>query len=239
MRGRNVAVFVIILFLAGAGILYMMYETRRIDVTLGDRKTEQNTAELIDNLNSIDYEIYWIGTVPDYLDGISEHITLLTAAQADNTTLPVIEGVTGFNAYDGNGNVIQHIERREYADHMMIVINTAEELSDAAWDAVRDSAVDNQVPVLLIGKNNIDAFRAYMLLVHQNYDVNSTMYFEITRYPEDDPIDPETVAAGGHAYADALLAFIHDAMLDPAVVYVDMTAPTEYSETTEDGADAA
>ena len=220
MKGRNVAVFIVILFLAVAGILYMMYETRRIDVSLGDQQTLQNTNALTDTLNSMDYELYWIGQLPDHLEGIEEHVTLLTVGEANSDTLPIAAGNTGMTRTDRDGNVISHTEPRDYAQYMMIVINTTEELPETLLDVIRDCSVINHVPVLIIGKNNIDAFRSYMMLVHRNYDVNSTMCFEISRGGEDDPIDPSIVSAGGHDYADAVLSFIIDRFENPAVVYV-------------------
>ncbi len=227
MQGRNVAVFIIILFLAGAGILYMMYETRRIDVSLGNQVTEDRTAELSEQLNQYDYNLYWIGELPQYMEGISDHVTLLTAGQANINTLPITAGGTGFTSYDESGNVISHVEQREYAPYMMIVINTSEEIPEETWDIIEDCTVNNHVPLLLIGRNNIEAFRTHMILVWKDYDENATMYFQISRSPQDNPIDPEIVASGAHPYANALLEFFNNAFQDPSVVYVNDSESTE------------
>ncbi|MBQ7274577.1 MAG: hypothetical protein IJR15_03885 [Clostridiales bacterium] len=220
MQGRNAGLYVIILGLTVMAILFMMYQTRRIEAGLHNSKVQQNTEELTAELNQLDYEIYWIGELPQYMDGIREHVTLISASGANSSVLPVVEGDMGFTEYDENGRIVNHIEQRHYAPYMMIVINTSEELSDTAWAAVQDCAVNNHVPVLLIGDNNINAFRSYMILVAKDYDANSSLFFEITREAQDNPIDPEAVANGGHAYADALLTFIHDTLIDPSVVYI-------------------
>ncbi|MBR1797340.1 MAG: hypothetical protein IJ757_04935 [Clostridiales bacterium] len=238
MNERNPWVVVIILILAGVMIFYMMYKVRKVDVNTAAYRTEQKTEELTAALNELeDYQLYVIGTLPEYMDGISEHVTLLTVGQANTTTLPVTEGTIGFAVFDEDGREIEHIDQRDYASYMMIIINTQEELTESALDAIQDAAVYNHVPVLLIGKNNIDTFREYMILVHKDYDDNASMFFEITRYPLDNPIDPEVVSSGGHAYADALLEFIRSAFEDPAVVYVDApeiieTSGSDVSEAT-------
>ena len=246
MRGRNAALYIIILALTAAAILFMMYQTRRIDANLYNSQMESGTEELIAELDQLDYEIYWIGELPQYMDGIADHVTLLSSSEANRNTLPVTEGDMGFTEYDEDGNVVNHIEQRDYASYMMIVVNTSEELSDVTLAAIQDCAVYNHVPVLLIGKNNIDAFRAYMILVAGDYDENSTMYFEISKYPQNNPIDPSVVASGGHAYADALLAFIRDSFDNASVVYVTpvpvVTTQTEQPEETvltEETEDAA
>lgn len=243
MTGRNAAAFIFILFATGAAILFMMYETRRIDVSRVNQDTEQRTEDLIASLNELDYHIYWIGELPQYIDGISDHISVLNAAQANYANLPVAEADTGFTVYDEDGRVLSHIEQRDYASYMMIVINTSEELSEESLDIIQDCAVNNHVPVLLIGRHNIDAFREHMILIHREYDENSTMFFEISRTPVDNPISPETVTAGGHAYADAILGLINDSFGNPSVVYVaDITTATTQEtteETTEETEDAA
>ena len=247
MNGRNIAVVVIIILLTGAMILFLMFEVKKIDAGLSDRRSEEHTDALISELNQRDYRIYWIGSLPSELSGIEDHVTLIAPGEADGTNLPVVSGNTGFTEFDSDGNVINHTEQRDYSASMMIIINADEVLSETAFAAIRDCTVENHIPVLIIGKTNIDAFREYMILVHKEYNENSSMFFEITRYAEDDPIDPSAVSEGGHAYADAVITFITDTFDDPAVVYVtpspvNETAQTEASESvtvTEETEDAA
>lgn len=245
MNGRNSIIVVVFLLLIGIIVFYMMFKVRDVDNGIREMRTEEHTAELADALNEFDYQIYLIGELPQYMEGISDHVIQLTAGQANSANLPVSEGTVGFTSYDEDGNVLMHIEQRDYAPYMMIIINTQDELSETALAAVQDSAVNNHVPVLLVGRNNIDLFREYMILVHKDYDQNATMFFEISRYPVDNPINPDIVSNGGHEYADAMLAFIRDVFVNPAVVYAqDMELPTETSETeetiqTEETADAA
>lgn len=241
MNGRNAPIAIIIAVLCAAVIFYMMYAVRKIDVSIGGRQAEQKTSELADRLNELDYEIYWIGTLPPYLEGIEDHVTLLTAGQANATTLPITAGDTSLTVYDPDGNMVSHTEQRNYADHMMIVINTTETINDTTMDVIQDCAVNNHVPVLLIGKQNIDAFRAHMLLIHRDYDEYGTMFFEISREPVEYPIEPSVVSEGGRALADALLEYIRAAFDDPSIVYVTPAATSETYETelTEETADAA
>lgn len=234
MQGRNAALYIIILALTAAAILFMMYQTRRIDANLYNSQVEANTEELIADLDQLDYEIYWIGNLPQYMDGIADHVTLLTVDEANSDTLPVVEGTMGFNEYDEDGNLVTHIEQRDYAAYMMIVVNTSDELPEAALSAIQNSVVENHVPILLIGDQSINAFRSFMILVAKDYEANSSLFFEISRYPQDNPIDPDAVSAGGHAYADALLIFIHDTFMNPAVVpAINEPVPTTSVETVE------
>ena len=151
MNGRNSLVIVIIFLLVGVLVFYMMFKVRDVDEGISEQKSEEHTAELADSLNTLDYEIYLIGELPAYMEGIADHVTIIPAGRADSTTLPVSEGNIGFTSYDEDGNVLEHIEQRDYASYMMIIINTSEELSETALAALQDCAVDNHVPVLLIG----------------------------------------------------------------------------------------
>jgi len=245
MNGRNAPIVIILLVIAGAIIFYMMYAVRKIDNSLGNNQAEQRTEELTASLNENDYEIYWIGQMPEYMDGISEHVTLMTAGQANASLLPVVDGGVGFTVYDPDGNMVSHTEQRDYADHMMIIVNTQDELSQDTLAVLQDCTVNNHVPILIVGENNIQAFRDYLILIHHDYDQNSSFFFEITKAPVDDPIAPEVVAAGGREYADALLTCIIETFEDPAVVYVTPGAyPSQAQETyetviTEETTDAA
>lgn len=245
MNGRNAPIVIILLVIAGAIIFYMMYAVRKIDNTLGSDQAEQRTEELTAELNENDYEIYWIGQLPEYLDGISDYVTVMTAGQANSSVLPVTDGGLDFTVYDPDGNMISHSEQRDYADHMMIIVNTPDELSQDTLAVLQDCTVNNHVPILIVGENNIQAFRDYLILIHHDYDQNSSFFFEITKAPVDDPIAPEVVAAGGREYADALLTCIIETFEDPAVVYVTPGAyPSQAQETyetviTEETTDAA
>lgn len=241
MNGRNAPIAIIIAVICAAVIFYMMYAVRKIDVGIGSKQAEQKTEELTASLNELDYEIYWIGYLPSYLEGIEDHITLLTAGQANASTLPITAGDTGLTVYDPDGNIISHTEQRDYADHMMIIINTTDTLSDSTMDVIQDCAVNNHVPVLLIGRQNVDAFRSHMLLIHRDYDEYATMFFEISRDPVEYPIESQVVRAGGRDLADALLEFIRSSFDDPSIVYVTPPAVLETNETeiTEETADAA
>ena len=47
MQGRNIALYIIILALTAMAILFLMYQTRRIDANLYNSQVEANTEELI------------------------------------------------------------------------------------------------------------------------------------------------------------------------------------------------
>lgn len=208
----------------------MMYAVRRIDTSLGDDQAQQRTEELTATLNEYDYQIYWIGEVPEYLDGISDHISVLSVELANEMTLPVASGENELTIYDTDGSVISHTERRDYADHMMIIVNTSEILSENVLAVLQDCTVNNHVPILIIGKNNIEAYRDYLIMMQHDYESYSSFYFEITKAPVDNPIEPSVAQAGGREYADAILECIIETFEDPAVVYV---TPGAYPSQTE------
>lgn len=235
------AVLILIFF---AFILFMMYQYRQIDVDLGAQRTEKRHEDLVASFDELDYQIYWIGTVPEHLEGIADHISVLTAGQVSADTMPVTQGIDGFTVYNEDGNIIERVEQRDYADNMIIVINTDEDLNDDALSVIQNCAVGNHVPVLLIGQKSIDAFRQYMILVHKEYTENSSMLFTVPATATDDPIDPEIAAQGGYAYANALLEFFRTSFNAPVYVYVtppatspatqETEAETEPAETSED-----
>jgi len=235
MNTRNYAVIVIILLLVAAVVGFLAFKVNSMSDGIKAAYEEKATADLAEQLNLNDYQIYWIGEVPEYLELISDHITVLTVGQANYNTLPVNEGNTSMTVYDQDGNVLSSREQRDYADNMLIVINTNDEISEEKWDIIRNCTVDNRVPVLLIGNSSIDAFREYMILIGRDTNAYSSMLFEFSRTPVDDPVDPAVIEAGGRGYANALMEFFLSRIDNPVVVYVssDETAVTVTTQETD------
>ena len=233
MKSHNMAFAAVIVCLAFAFVLFMMYETRKIDVSLGNDQIEKEHEELIDRFDGLDYEIYWIGELPEHMEGIEDHVTLLDAEHANINTLPVLEGRMGVTIYNPDGMVVDHSDARDYAANMIIVVNTGDELSEQTLDALRNCTVENRVPVLLIGRNNIDSFRERLILVHKEYDEYSTMFYTMAGGPIDDPIEPSIVSGGGYAYANALLEYLRDSFNNHQVVYVTPEVTVQSSQPEE------
>ena len=240
MKTRSVEVMAALILIFFAFILFMMYQYRQIDVDLGNQRIEKRHEDLVASFDEIDYHIYWIGTVPEHLEGIADHMSVLSVSEVNSNTMPVSQGVNGFTAYNEEGQIIEHVEQRDYASNMMIVINTTEDISEDAWGVVQNCAVVNHVPVLLIGQKSIDAFREYMILVHKEYTEYSTMLFNVSVLATDDPIDAQIVQGGGYAYANALLEFFRTSFNAPVYVYVTPGATeTSVQETQTEPWDAA
>lgn len=235
MNARNYSVVAVILLIVAAIVGFLAFKVNTMSDGIKAFYEEKKTSDLALSLNERDYEIYWIGTLPQYMDMISENVTLLTVNQASFNTLPVIEGNSELTVYDKNGNVIQHREKRDYASSMLIVINTNEEIPDEKWDVIRNCVVNNHVPLLLIGDNNIYSFREYMIMLDKTYEASSTMFFEFSSEALDNPIDPSIVEAGGRDYANSLLEFFISVIDNPVIVYVssETIPPTTAVETNE------
>ena len=220
MNARNYSVIVIILLLVAAIVGFLAFKVNRMSDGLRSFYEEKETLDLAEELNSYDYHIYLIGELPEYMEPISSHVTVLAPALANSNNLPVNEGNSTMTVYNPDGDVVSHREQRDYAANMFIMINTTEEISDSSWEIIRNCTVENQVPVLLIGDSSINAFREYMILVRKDYDASSSMLFTFTREPLDNPIDPSVVAQGGRDYANALIEFFISRIENPVVVYV-------------------
>ncbi len=220
MNARNYSVIVIILLLVAAIVGFLAFKVNRMSDGLRDFYEEKTTADLASELNNYDYHIYIIGELPEYLEAISSHVTVLTPALANYNNLPVNEGNSTMTVYNPDGDVVAHREQRNYASNMLIMINTTEEISDDSWEIIRNCTVDNHVPVLLIGDSSINAFREHMILVRKDYNESSSMLFEYTRNPIDNPIDPAIAGRGGRDYANALIEFFISRIENPVVVYV-------------------
>ena len=125
MNGRNPVLIVIFFLIVGIIVFYMMFKVRDADVSYSEQQSIERTEELTAALNELDYHIYWIGELPEYMDGIADHVTVIAPGAANSTNLPVAEGSVGFTNYDEDGQILEHIEQRDYAPYMMIVINTS------------------------------------------------------------------------------------------------------------------
>ncbi|MCQ2516134.1 MAG: hypothetical protein MJ094_04645 [Saccharofermentans sp.] len=241
MNARNYSVVVVILLLVAAIIGFLAFKVNSMSDGIKAAYEEKTTQELADQLAENDYRIYLIGEMPEYLNIISDHITVLTVGQVNSVSMPVNEGNSSMTVFDQDGNVISEREQRDYADFMLIIINTDEEITTDKMDIIRNCAVENHVPVLLVGANSINTFREYMIMIPRDCSAASSMLFEVSRDVVDNPIDMDIVASGGREYANALMEFMLLRIENPVVVYVSPdtlptaveTQETEFIEETE------
>ena len=192
MNGRNAPIAIIILVIAGAIIFYMMYAVRKIDNSYGNDQDEQKTEELTALLNEKDYHIYWIGELPEYMDGISEHVSVMTAGQANASLLPVVDGGVGFTVYDPDGNMVSHTEQRDYADHMMIIVNTQDELSQDTL-AITKVPVDDPIAPEVVAAGGREYADALLTCIIETFEDPAVVYVTPGAYPSQAQETYETV----------------------------------------------
>lgn len=198
---------VIIVFFAMA----MMFIFLFIDRMAGESTVRNETNEfesVVARADDYDFSIYWIGKRPDGIDRIGEKLIIVPAAGVSEENMPIPWSDLHFQRYNEDGVLIEDIEPRDYAEHMMIVVADGADLSDEAYEIIRRCAVDNHVPVLLFG-DSISPFREVMLLYAGRYSSDDTMLFTSERGASDSPISTEDNRTGT-AVAEAVLNLAYD-----------------------------
>ena len=156
----------------------------------------------IASLNAIDLTIYWIGDVPKELETLKESMTVLRPEEVSKETMPVRASTFRITVKDESG-AEQVIEPRHYSEYMLIVINNVDGLNDTAKEALRDSVVDNGVPVLCLGGKTCNMVGT--LLIHgAGYSDDYSMFYRKNEGYMEPYIEAKTVSEGGLGFADAL-----------------------------------
>ena len=198
---RNKTGVVVLVILAGFFIIAvaMVFNTSvRRDTAL---KRQASVNEKIEFLNSIDLTVYWIGGFPSELEKLRQKTNVIMPENISKDTMPVKSSSFRITITDDSGKT-QEIVPRKYSEYMLIVLTTAEGITDEAKEILRDCIVYNGVPVLCIGSDACQLVGT--ILIHgSGYDKDHTLFYKLNDGYKEPYLDVKAVSAGGVELADA------------------------------------
>ncbi len=186
-RHRSSLIIVIVVFF----VMFMLFMCLFVDRMAGEsqiRRQEDRFEAQVSKSESYEFCIYWIGDVPEGLERIGDKLAVVAPGDVSEDTMPIPWGDMHFTRYNEDGVPLEEIEPRDYAPHMLIVVNNGSELTEDQYEILRQCTVDNEVPVLLLG-DSIAPFREMMLLYVDTYSEDDSMLFVSASGAEDGVIN--------------------------------------------------
>ena len=175
MKDRYLAVVIILLLL-----LFAVVGVALMSKKIGDQKKterdEQAYMELCSKLNECDVTFYWIGDFPAQLSSVRSKC--IFPGEITEETMPMVSPGTHIVERDPEGNIVKELIPVEYTQHLYIIINKRV-LSEEEYGVIRECVRDNGVRTLIFGKDAINAFRNFLILIPMDYKENDSMSFSM------------------------------------------------------------
>lgn len=129
-----------------------------------NRRLGENMEDSEQMLELLDSEVYYISTeVPVYFDRTDIFTCVLPSAVSEDT-MPIPNfNIAPIMVQDTEGSIVETYEPREYAWRMLIVIDETAlgQLTDEQYDILNSCAVNNDVPILVIGPLMVQEFASH------------------------------------------------------------------------------
>lgn len=176
MTGRRIIIIVAIIVLTGLACILILSKAGNVGV---EAVNEKKITELCTQLSEQDVGIYVIGDMPYGLDRLGDKVTAVAPDSISGDNMPIWVSDIHSTFTDNHGLQLSESVPRDYPEHMIILVNLPQgtDMTDDGWQIVRDCAVENNVPVLLAGKDNINRFRTFLLEASKVCGDNDTMLF--------------------------------------------------------------
>ncbi len=213
MRRSNPQVaflFVIaIMLFAGLAIYVLSAKANELSHLLIAKSSHDKTESLILDVKDEDFTIYFLGSIPEELKPVEDHIINIGMDPLSEDNMPVYWSEFEYTIYDEEGNVEDSHRRRDYPDNMIIVVNSDYLLDDASIEIIRNCTVDNGVPVFFVGDRNIGLFRNALILNPMTFGENGVMYFEERKTIEGPVLAPDGEKIYSRDLSDAILQYVY------------------------------
>ena len=176
LTGRRIILIVAIIVLTGLACILLLSKAGKVGVDIANSR---RVEDLCGQLAQQDVALYVVGEVPQGLSGLGEKLHEVPVDQVSTLTMPVWVSDIHSTMTDRSGAVLRENIPRDYASHMLVMVNVPEStpLTPEALEVIRNCAVDNEVPVLLVGEYSINTFREYLLAPSKVCGDNDTMLF--------------------------------------------------------------
>lgn len=156
-----------------------------------------------------DLMIYWVGDFPAELTGLAPVVTVISPDQISEDTMPVKSVEFKVTAYDADGNLVKDETPRDYKDNMLLVLYNISFVSDEQKDVISNCIVDNNVPVLAIGRSSISITRDILMYTPGDFEENDSFYYLLGTGYEDHVLDNSAIAEGKEAFALNLCDYVY------------------------------
>lgn len=207
MSSRNIAVILLELLIVGAVILVLAFMIK------GARDKEKDDQNLIDTLSMVttikdnNITLFVVGDAPLGLATLEDNLVIVDPAEVNDETMPTYTQRSTFTSYDNDGNVVSSSPSRTYSGRMMILVNSFM-LSTDSVDVIRRCAVDNNVPVIVIGGTSINMFSISLMLPDSSNLSNDSILYSLSSGLVNSPITSEEIRSGGRIFSNAVLRTI-------------------------------
>lgn len=204
--GRNKTGIIVLVLLAGfflIGIAMVFNTSVRRESAL---KHQSSINEKIEFLNSIDLTVYWVGGFPSEIENLRQSAKIIMPEAVSQDNMPIRSSTFRITIKEDNGGT-KEIVPREYSEYNLLVINTGSGFTDEGKEVIRNCIVDNDVPVLCIGKEACE-FIGTLLIHGSGYKAEHSIFYRRSEGYKEPFLDTKAVAAGGADLADALCSSI-------------------------------
>lgn len=209
MSKRHLVVIFATVFLAVGVVLMLSFTVKKLSAKNESNRQAQEVAEHVQRLGDLeDYMVYYIGEPsPEVIANIS-NLTVIPAGTMNSNTLPVYWSDVHFIERDEDDNIINEVEPRDYASYMLIYVDGDVTLTEDQLELLRNCNIDNDVPLIIEGEANINAYRDYIFMVPHDLGTQATSMFTPWGQPQDNVIPEELVTEGQSGFVNALIDVI-------------------------------
>lgn len=205
----------------------------------GDARKRSEVEKACAVLAERDIHLYVIGTLPEAMSFPEDKVDVIAPENISEDTMPVPWSRYPTEVRDPEGNLVETIPPRIYAEHMLILVNgVSDGLTDEALETIRQCVVSNHVPVLLIGEYPVKAFKRTLLMTTAGTGEFDSMYYSVLTGGISCPIDPDHVEKGGKNLTLDIIGFWEERIDDPASqerINEVITPPAQTAEAAPDG----
>ena len=165
-------------------------------------KHQSSINEKIDFLNLIDLTVYWVGGFPAEIENLRQSTKVIMPEEISEDNMPIRSSTFRITIKEDSGRT-KEIVPRQYSEYNLIVINTGSGFTDEGKAVLRNCIVDNDIPVLCIGKEACE-FLGTLLIHGSGYKADHTIFYRRSEGYKEPFLDAKAVAAGGADMADDL-----------------------------------
>ena len=243
MSKRHLVVIFAAVFLSIAVVLMLSFTVKKFASKAESDRQAQEMEEYVQRLGDLDdYMVYYIGEPSPEVVANIKNLTVIPAGMMNRNTLPIYWSDIHFIEKDEDDNIINEVEPRDYASYMLIYVGADVTLTDDQLELLRNCNIDNDVPLIIEGEANINAYREVIFMGPHELGEHSTSMFTPWGRPQDNIIAEDVVTGSPSGFVNALIDVIlsnaeqMDIYREESLVLVETesTTTTEISAETSD-----
>ena len=209
MSKRHLAVIFFTLIISIGVVMATIFTVKNFAAKADANKRQQAIAEHAQRLSGMeDYMVYYIGEPSAEVVAGIPNLTVLSPGMVNGNTMPIFWSDIHFIEMDEEDNVVNEIEPRDYASYMLIYVDGDVTLTDDQLEILRNCNIDNDVPLIIEGEANINAYRQHIFMVSHDLGEHATSMFTPWAQPQDNVIPEEVVTGDQAEFVNALIDVI-------------------------------